>query len=150
MWLLEMENKSFLKDSSEYDIKMVSQEMKTFSSRFTLYMTLQFATIFKEGFSLCCISQYVQNVSRIGFESFTLNGYINYGTVGKFVQYEIYDFCLCRPGFYVPDISDSSRTVLTFVQVVHAPATNRLVGRSNKILTLTTSICRRSQEFPAE
>ena len=30
------------------------------------------------------------------------------GKLGKFVQYEIKDFCLCRPGFYVPDISDYS------------------------------------------
>ena len=37
---------------------------------------------------------------------------------GKSVQYDINDFSLCRPGFHVPDISDSSRTVHIFVQVV--------------------------------
>ena len=37
------------------------------------------------------------------------------GQLGKFVQYEINDLCLCRPGFYVPDISDSSRTGQKFV-----------------------------------
>ena len=30
----------------------------------------------------------------------------------------------------IPDISDSSRTVHKFVQVVHVPAISRLVGRS--------------------
>ena len=38
--------------------------------------------------------------------------------LGKFVQYEINDFWLYRPGFHVPDISDSSRTVHIFDQVV--------------------------------
>ena len=38
------------------------------------------------------------------------------------------------PRFHVPDVSDSSRTVYIFVQIVHVPAsTGRLVGRSNKI-----------------
>ena len=62
------------------------------------------------------------------------------GQVGKSVQYEIYDWCVCRPGFYSPDISDSSRTVHKF-QVVHIPATCILMGRSNEIFTLPTSIC---------
>ena len=34
------------------------------------------------------------------------------------IQYGINDLYLYRPGFYVPDISGSSRTVHTFVQVV--------------------------------
>ena len=59
------------------------------------------------------------------------------GKLGKFVQYEINDFCLCRPGFNVPDISDSSRIVHKFVQVIHVPATGRLVGRSNRKRTIT-------------
>ena len=50
------------------------------------------------------------------------------GKLGKFVQYEINNFCLCRPGFHVTEISDSSPTVQIFVQVVHVPATGRLVG----------------------
>ena len=29
------------------------------------------------------------------------------GQLGKFVQYEINDFCMCLPGFHVPVISDS-------------------------------------------
>ena len=37
---------------------------------------------------------------------------------GKSVQYDRNNFCLCRPGFHVPDISDSSRTVHIFDQVV--------------------------------
>ena len=40
------------------------------------------------------------------------------GKQGKSVQYGINDFCLCRPGLHVPDISDSSRTVHIFDQVV--------------------------------
>ena len=47
------------------------------------------------------------------------------GQLGQFVQYEINDLCLCRLGFYIPDISDSSRTN-KFVQNVHVPATSRL------------------------
>ena len=45
------------------------------------------------------------------------------GKLGKFLQYEVNSFCLCRPGFRVPDISqddkidifDSCRTVHIFV-----------------------------------
>ena len=58
------------------------------------------------------------------------------GQLGKCVQYEVNDFCLFRPGFRAPDISYSSR----IVQVVHVLATSRLVGRSNKILTMPTPV----------
>ena len=34
--------------------------------------------------------------------------------LGKFVKYEINDLSMYRPGFYVPDISDSSRTAHKF------------------------------------
>ena len=68
------------------------------------------------------------------------------GHLGKFVQYEIND--LCRPGFYVPDLSNSSRTVHKFVQVVSE--TSSLDGRSNKILTVPTAICCSRWEFLAE
>ena len=50
------------------------------------------------------------------------------GKLGKFEQFKIKDFCLCQSRFYVPDISDSSRNVPIFVQVVYVPATGRLVG----------------------
>ena len=43
------------------------------------------------------------------------------GQLGKFGRYEIN--YLCRPGFFVLNISDSSRTVHKFVQVVHVPTT---------------------------
>ena len=72
------------------------------------------------------------------------------GKLEKFVQYKINYFCLCRPGFHVPDISDSSRTVYIFVQVLHLPATGKLVGRSNRIHNVPTSICPSCWEFLAE
>ena len=40
------------------------------------------------------------------------------GKLTKCVQYGIKDLYLYRPGFYVTDISGSSRTVHKFVQVV--------------------------------
>ena len=54
---------------------------------------------------------------------------------------KINNFCLCGPRLHLPDISDSSLTVHLFVQVVHILVTDRLVGRSNKILTVPISIC---------
>ena len=59
-------------------------------------------------------------------------------------------FVLVPAVFYVPDVSDSRRTVHTFLKVVHVPATSRLVGRANKMLTVPTSIYLSSWEFPAE
>ena len=54
---------------------------------------------------------------------FTINvlNYWHSGLTGKLtkcVQYGINDLYLHRPGFYVPDISGSSRSVHKFVQVV--------------------------------
>ena len=68
------------------------------------------------------------------------------GELGMFVQYEIYALRLCRPGFHVPDISDSSRIVHIFV--VRVPATGKLVELSNFIETVPITICRRGWEFP--
>ena len=67
---------------------------------------------------------------------------------GKSVQYGINKFCLCRLGFHVPDISDSSRTHIC--SSCYVPAAGSLVGRSNWIHTVPTSICPSSWEFPAE
>ena len=53
---------------------------------------------------------------------------------GKFVQYEINDLCLYRPGFHVIDIPDSSRTVHKFGKVVHVPSTSWLDRRSRNHL----------------
>ena len=47
------------------------------------------------------------------------------GQQGNFLQYEINDLCLCQPGFHVPDISDSTRTVNKFVQVVQCTRTGK-------------------------
>ena len=56
------------------------------------------------------------------------------GQLGKLVRYDINEFCLCRSGFHVPNISDSgTKTVLNFVKVVHVPATCRPVGRPNNL-----------------
>ena len=52
--------------------------------------------------------------------------------LGKIVKYKINYLCFFRPGFNVPDISDSSCIVHNFFQVVHVPATCILVGLSNK------------------
>ena len=59
--------------------------------------------------------------------------------LGKFVQYEIDDLYMYRPGLYVPDISDYSRTVFKFVKVVHVPATILLGRRSRNLYC--TDIC---------
>ena len=40
------------------------------------------------------------------------------------VALSLVEIDVCRPGFHVPDISDSSRTVHKFVQVVLVPATS--------------------------
>ena len=49
------------------------------------------------------------------------------GQLGKFVQYKINYLCLCRQGYYEPDISDSSTVHTQICQVVHVLATSGTV-----------------------
>ena len=71
--------------------------------------------------------------------------------LGKFIQYEINHLCLCRPG-YMYQIFPILVVLYTnfFKLYTFVPATSRLVGRSNKIVTVLTTICRSSWEFLAE
>ena len=61
------------------------------------------------------------------------------GKLTKCVQYGINDLYVYRPGFYVPDISGSSRTVNKFVQVV----TYRTLAKQadGQKITYCTDIC---------
>ena len=55
--------------------------------------------------------------------------------LGKSVQYKINDLRLCRPGFYVPAISESSRAVHMFVQdVTYRQRAESLDGQIEYIL----------------
>ena len=57
------------------------------------------------------------------------------GKLGKSVQYKINNFCLCRPRFHLPDISNSSRTVHIFVQpVTYLKRAEQLDGQIEYIL----------------
>ena len=64
-----------------------------------------------------------------------------------FLEYEINNFCPYRPGFHVPDISDSSRTEHKWLKVVHVPFSSLLVKIA---FTVPISVCLTNRELSIE